>query len=563
MFKRNDHNDFFVLAFFVILSLVLIYFFAIHAAGAQATEYITISPREINIQESTNDPTIGKYDDLANIRVTLTAAPTEALKVPWSVTGARLEIDQRTRLYITDRDGADTLRIAPGTTDRTMWLIGARDDNFLSGPLTFTIQFEAPPGWKIRGSSTISVTVHDDETAWIYSHRLTDKNIGRCIWERPEDATTTLTDAYGFDLSKPVGFTVQPAYDLYDLSHVPPRKVKSGSLNIQAVGTGRQPGVTNTRSQLVCVNIAGFSGSDLSFEFSSTHSVPEIEKHLKIQNNHFVQGGRTIEVHAPGSSAKAFDLPAEASVVVDPPTDDQQSVGDRVLWIRWLLEQGFTVEELVSIGVLPKENPPEAAIPPPPPTIEMVAAAPSIRAGEDAVFLVYADRKLDTGIDVQVRSDVLPRGAFDTPDSIYTISLAATDSTAQLLIPTAFRRGASGWLNAYFMGHPTARFGAKKYARVQVRGRLLSMSAYAYPNPFNPETAISYTSDGGHVSISIYNIMGQRVRDLVARDHTPGTYRVRWNSMDDGGRRVASGVYFAKITGARGTAHTIKLTLLK
>lgn len=75
-----------------------------------------------------------------------------------------------------------------------------------------------------------------------------------------------------------------------------------------------------------------------------------------------------------------------------------------------------------------------------------------------------------------------------------------------------------------------------------------SISSAAAPNPFKPETNISYTlRDSGPVSIRIYSVNGQLVRTLREDSATPGAYEVRWNGKDDGGRTAPSGIYFVSI----------------
>ena len=82
-----------------------------------------------------------------------------------------------------------------------------------------------------------------------------------------------------------------------------------------------------------------------------------------------------------------------------------------------------------------------------------------------------------------------------------------------------------------------------------------------YPNPFNPTTTISYalpggerrTEDGGrttshHVSLRIYNILGQEVRTLLDKVQEPGYYTVTWYGKDNSGQVVASGVYFYRLS---------------
>jgi hypothetical protein len=84
-----------------------------------------------------------------------------------------------------------------------------------------------------------------------------------------------------------------------------------------------------------------------------------------------------------------------------------------------------------------------------------------------------------------------------------------------------------------------------------------------YPNPFNPTTTIRYDLfDAGAVTLSIYNVLGQRVRTLVSERRPAGHNEATWDGTDDHGHRVASGVYVYKLeTGA--TVRTRKMLLLK
>jgi len=69
-----------------------------------------------------------------------------------------------------------------------------------------------------------------------------------------------------------------------------------------------------------------------------------------------------------------------------------------------------------------------------------------------------------------------------------------------------------------------------------------------YPNPFNPSTTIEYQiSLHGNVNISIYNSLGQLVRVLYSGDSAPGTHSILWDSKNDRGVSVTSGIYFYQI----------------
>jgi len=64
-----------------------------------------------------------------------------------------------------------------------------------------------------------------------------------------------------------------------------------------------------------------------------------------------------------------------------------------------------------------------------------------------------------------------------------------------------------------------------------------------YPNPFNPTTKLKYEIPARvRVNISIYNISGQLVDNLVNKNHEPGYYSISWNATN-----FSSGIYFFKI----------------
>jgi hypothetical protein len=97
-----------------------------------------------------------------------------------------------------------------------------------------------------------------------------------------------------------------------------------------------------------------------------------------------------------------------------------------------------------------------------------------------------------------------------------------------------------------------------------------------YPNPFNPNTTISFTVDSEqriasseqeladhlHVSIDIFNIRGQHVRRLVDSVYASGKHSVTWNGTSDTGQSVASGVYLYKVQ-YEGISAVGKMILIK
>ncbi len=69
-----------------------------------------------------------------------------------------------------------------------------------------------------------------------------------------------------------------------------------------------------------------------------------------------------------------------------------------------------------------------------------------------------------------------------------------------------------------------------------------------HPNPFNPVTQIEYAlPDAGPVHLVIFDTGGREVITLVDGDRSAGLHKVAWNGTDDQGRRIASGVYLARL----------------
>ena len=73
-----------------------------------------------------------------------------------------------------------------------------------------------------------------------------------------------------------------------------------------------------------------------------------------------------------------------------------------------------------------------------------------------------------------------------------------------------------------------------------------------YPNPFNPETTIRYgVPVPGRVVVVVYNLSGQKVRELVSGLRDAGMYTVLWDGRDDRGSEVGSGVYLYRLQAGR------------
>jgi hypothetical protein len=85
-----------------------------------------------------------------------------------------------------------------------------------------------------------------------------------------------------------------------------------------------------------------------------------------------------------------------------------------------------------------------------------------------------------------------------------------------------------------------------------------------YPNPFNPNTAISFSiTKESKVNLSIYNIKGQKVKTLADSKFEKGIHELIWDSKDSNGKLVSSGIYFYKLKVDGKSESVNKMLLLK
>jgi len=84
-----------------------------------------------------------------------------------------------------------------------------------------------------------------------------------------------------------------------------------------------------------------------------------------------------------------------------------------------------------------------------------------------------------------------------------------------------------------------------------------------YPNPFNPATTINFDlKKRTDVNLSIYNVRGEFVRNIVSGTYDSGHYSVQWDGTDFQGSGMSSGVYIYKLT-AGDVIYSRKMTLIK
>jgi plastocyanin len=92
-----------------------------------------------------------------------------------------------------------------------------------------------------------------------------------------------------------------------------------------------------------------------------------------------------------------------------------------------------------------------------------------------------------------------------------------------------------------------------------------------YPNPFNQSTKIDFVlKASGFTTLTVYDLLGRRVRTLVDANLSAGYKSVLWDGKGDSGNDVSSGIYFYRIKVASSPSdengnytETRKLLLLK
>lgn len=83
------------------------------------------------------------------------------------------------------------------------------------------------------------------------------------------------------------------------------------------------------------------------------------------------------------------------------------------------------------------------------------------------------------------------------------------------------------------------------------------------PNPFNPKTTITFFAPtDGEVTVRVFNLKGELVRELLKGRVASGDNSVHWDGTDDRGARVSSGVYLYEVSGF-GDRFTKKMALVK
>ncbi|MBC8278176.1 MAG: T9SS type A sorting domain-containing protein [FCB group bacterium] len=98
----------------------------------------------------------------------------------------------------------------------------------------------------------------------------------------------------------------------------------------------------------------------------------------------------------------------------------------------------------------------------------------------------------------------------------------------------------------YLIDDPVTIIGENSYSTPSVFELMQN-----YPNPFNPTTIIPFSIDRAcDINLYIYNIIGQKVKNIYSGYLSPGTYSVSWNGTNSNGEGISAGIYIYQLTTA-------------
>lgn len=149
--------------------------------------------------------------------------------------------------------------------------------------------------------------------------------------------------------------------------------------------------------------------------------------------------------------------------------------------------------------------------------------------------------------EARVITSTLPAGAIATrdPDGIATLARAGEDV------------GCDAALAARDFGFAVGALGVDDPARTRVQ------LAQNVPNPFRPSTTIAFELPHTDlVTLTVLDVAGRPVRELLRGELAAGTHAVQWDGRDEQGRRQAEGVYFYALATPEGRTMK-KMALLR
>ena len=194
-------------------------------------------------------------------------------------------------------------------------------------------------------------------------------------------------------------------------------------------------------------------------------------------------------------------------------------------------------------------------------------------ANADSLYIIdfedYSDQEGDwDSYFYQQNADTLVLGIKEYPCEGYSTYYGSMDDCVQMVadsMPLPMLSGLEN-VNNFYM---TMERKMTRVSTVSTTPNLETLPGKfalypAYPNPFNPNTSISYDlPTDGMVYLAIYDLMGRKVNTLVSsKIQRAGYHHVTWNATNDLGQSVAAGMYIYTIQSGK-FRQTKKMILLK
>ncbi len=155
-------------------------------------------------------------------------------------------------------------------------------------------------------------------------------------------------------------------------------------------------------------------------------------------------------------------------------------------------------------------------------------------------------------------------------DTSFTVAIGGSDTIVVRFAPKSEgKKGATLRIESDDPDSPIKEIPLSGHGKENVIEELKVMLPKAFylsqnlPNPAISMTRIPFgVPQEAHITLTIYDISGKKVRTLMARTVAVGHHIINWNGKDDSGTRVAKGIYFYRMEAGKFKA-TRKLTILK
>jgi hypothetical protein len=177
--------------------------------------------------------------------------------------------------------------------------------------------------------------------------------------------------------------------------------------------------------------------------------------------------------------------------------------------------------------------------------------------------LLWADEESGQGVlhvDIEL-SDIGEQIGLYMQDSTTIVDLVTYPAQANDVAYGRYLDGLDSWQNM----NPTP--GMSNTSELSINHDQISPEQFAlhqnYPNPFNPVTTLRYDlPDDALVNITIYDMMGGVVSNLVSSQQDAGYKSVQWNATNNAGQPVSAGIYIYTVQ-AGDFRQVKKMVLLK